>query len=148
MFKLISKKNHENYWDDQEVIDTPPTELIEENVYVDENSIKNKSLIRIDLNLIQFPIFSKNTHRKVNQIVKYYFNQNRDNHITVIPQAGDYIPGEMEEKVFIALMQLMKEKGMARKVIISSLDLKEKIKMSTIRYNDIISKSLDRKSVV
>ncbi|MGX6592794.1 hypothetical protein ACWMNP_11980 (plasmid) [Cetobacterium ceti] len=46
----------------------------------------------MNLYLIQFPIFSKNTKRKVNQIVPYFFNKNRDTYIAVTPQAGDYIP--------------------------------------------------------
>ena len=74
MSKIIKNKDSIGCWNSREVIDTPPTEIIEENVFIDENFLKNKDLIRIDLNLIQFPIFSKNTHRKVNQIVKYYFN--------------------------------------------------------------------------
>ncbi|WP_426711459.1 hypothetical protein [Cetobacterium sp. SF1] len=136
-------------WDylEDEVINTPETEIIEEDVIVDEKFIKNKELIRIDLNLIQFPIFSKNTQRKVNQIIKYYFNKNRDTYITVSPIAGDYIPGEMEEKVFIALMQLMKEKNMPQKFIISAPELKEKLKLSNNNaYGNIIKKSLLRLS--
>ncbi|WP_330112295.1 hypothetical protein VSU16_13840 (plasmid) [Cetobacterium somerae] len=61
-------------WYEEEVIDTPETEIVEENIYVDEDFIKNKSLVRVDMNVIQYPLFSKNTRRKVNQIVKYYFN--------------------------------------------------------------------------
>ncbi|MGX6592808.1 hypothetical protein [Cetobacterium ceti] len=137
-------------WDDyieDEVIDTPETEIIEEDVIVDEKFIKNKELIRVDLNIIQFPIFSKNTQRKVNQIIKYYFNKNRDTYITVSPIAGDYIPGEMEEKVFIALMEIMKEKNMPQKFIVSAMDLKERLKLNNVgRYNSIIKKSLLRLS--
>ncbi|MGL5279169.1 MAG: hypothetical protein ACRC8M_08895 [Cetobacterium sp.] len=68
------KFENANNWLYDEVIDTKETEIIEENIYVDEDFIKNRSLIRMDLNLIQYPIFSKNTKRKENQIVKYYFN--------------------------------------------------------------------------
>ncbi|MCJ8343528.1 MAG: replication initiator protein A [Cetobacterium sp.] len=128
----------------EETIDTPETEIVEENIYVDEKFIKNKSLIRMDLNLIQFPIFSKNTKRKVNQIVTYFFNKNRDTYITVTPQAGDYIPGETEEKIFIALMQIMKEKGMPKKFVISALELKNKINFTTTKYNSVVEKALSR----
>lgn len=137
-------------WDDyieDEVIDTPETEIIEEDVIVDEKFIKNKELIRMDLNIIQFPIFSKNTQRKVNQIIKYYFNKNRDTYITVSPIAGDYIPGEMEEKVFIALMQIMKERNMPQKFIVSAAELREKLKLNSDRhYYSNIKKSLLRLS--
>lgn len=130
----------------RETIDTPPTEIVERNVTIEEDFIKNKDLIRIDLNLIQLPIFSKDTHRKVNQIVKYYFNKNRDTFLSVSPQVGEYIPGEMEEKVFIALMQLMKERDMERKIIVTSMDLKDKLKLNSRRYIETIEKSLSRLS--
>lgn len=143
MTKLAIK---DDCFDFQETIETPEAEIVEEIVYVDENFIKNKDLIRVDMNIVQFPIFSKNTQKKVNQIVKYYFNKNRDTYITVTPTAGDYIPGEAEEKIFIALMQLMKEKGMPKKFIISSNELKDKLKLNTNRYAEIVKKSLIRLS--
>ncbi|WP_297487852.1 hypothetical protein, partial [uncultured Cetobacterium sp.] len=140
MSKNVIKSN--SWW--EETIDTPETEIVEENIYVDENFIKNKALIRMDLNLIQFPIFSKNKKRKVNQVVTYFFNKNRDTYITVTPQAGDYIPGETEEKIFIALMQIMKEKGMPKKFIISAIELKNKVNFTTTKYNSVVAKSLSR----
>ncbi|WP_330112458.1 hypothetical protein VSU16_14820 (plasmid) [Cetobacterium somerae] len=144
MNKKITKKNNEPWW--QETIETPETEYVEENFYIEETSIKNKELIRMDMNIVQFPIFSKNTQRKVNQVVKYYFNKNRDTYITVTPSAGNYIPGETEEKVFIALMQLMKEKGMPRKFVISGVELRDKLNISTIRYGNIVKNALLRLS--
>ena len=144
MSKKIIKKREEPWW--QETIDTPETEYIEENFYIEEAFVKNKELIRMDMNIVQFPIFSKNTKRKVNQVVKYYFNKNRDTFITVTPTAGNYIPGEMEEKIFIALMQIIKEKGMPRKFVVSLADLKEKLKLNTGRYTTIIKTSLLRLS--
>ncbi|MGL6130361.1 MAG: hypothetical protein ACRCZ9_01945, partial [Fusobacteriaceae bacterium] len=143
MSKKITKNDD---WLYEEVIDTPATEYIEENFFVEESLVKNKELIRMEMNLIQLPIFSKNTKRKINQVVKYFFNSNRDTYITVTPTAGNYIPGEMEEKVFIALMQLMKEKGMQKQFIISGTELRDKLKINTIRYGNIIKNSLLRLS--
>ena len=134
------------YFISQEIIKTPKTEIIEENIYVDEKLIKNKSLIRVDMNIVQYPIFSKNTKRKINQIIKYYFNSNRDTYITVTPVAGDYIPGETEEKVFIALMKIMKQKGMPRKFIITAIELKKHLNLNTTRYGNIIKNALLRLS--
>lgn len=131
-------------WIEDEIIDTPETEIIEENIYVDENLIKNKSLVRVDMNVIQYPLFSKNTKRKINQIIKYYFNSNRDTYITVSPIAGDYIPGEAEEKVFIALMKIMKLKGMPKKFIVTSSDLKKELHLNTKAYSTVIRDSLKR----
>ncbi len=144
MTKKVVRKKEEPWW--QETIDTPETEIVEENFFIEESFIKNKDLIRIDMNIVQFPIFSKNTKRKVNQIVKYYFNKNRDTYITVTPTAGNYIPGEMEEKVFIALMQIMKEKGMPKKFIVSGTELRDKLKLSTVRYGNIVKNALLRLS--
>ncbi|MEG1808197.1 MAG: hypothetical protein RR265_08700, partial [Cetobacterium sp.] len=78
-----------------------------EDISIDEKYIKNKALVRMDMNIVQFPIFSKNTKRKKNEITTYFFNKNRDTYITVKPSSGELIPGEGEERVFIALMKLM-----------------------------------------
>ncbi|WP_297407719.1 hypothetical protein, partial [uncultured Cetobacterium sp.] len=139
-----SLKGIDDFYMEEEVIDTPPTEYIEENVYIDETFIKNKDLIRVDMNIIQFPIFSKNTQRKVNQVVTYFFNKNRETYIKVTPSAGDYIPGETEEKVFIALMQIMKEKNMPQKFVVKATELREKLKMPISKYNSIVKTSLSR----
>lgn len=127
-----------------EEIDTPEVEIVEENIYIDEEFIKNKSLVRMDLNVIQYPLFSKNTKRKVNQIVKYYFNKNHDTYINVSPKAGDYIPGELEEKVFIALMKIMKRKGMSEKFIVTAKELKDELKINSNTYIKKIKDSLSR----
>ncbi|WP_426711216.1 hypothetical protein [Cetobacterium sp. SF1] len=133
-------------WMYDEVIDTEETEIIEENIYVDEEFIKNKSLVRIDMNIIQYPIFSKNTKRKTNQIIKYYFNKNRDTYITVTPASGNYIPGEAEEKIFITLMKIMKAKGMPRRFIVTCKELKEELNLNTRRYPTLIKEALLRLS--
>ena len=98
------------------------------------------------MNIVQYPIFSKNTKRKINQIIIYYFNSNRDTYITITPVAGDYIPGETEEKVFIALMKIMKQKGMPRKFIITAIELKKYLNLNTTRYGNILKNSLLRLS--
>ncbi|MGL5427313.1 MAG: hypothetical protein ACRDAS_05300, partial [Cetobacterium sp.] len=141
MSKKISKNDD---WLYDEVIDTPATEYIEENFFVEESLVKNKELIRIDMNIVQLPIFSKNTKRKVNQVIKYFFNSNRDTYIIVTPTAGNYIPGEAEEKVFIALMQLMKEKGMSQRFTVSAPEIKDKLNLNTAGYGSIIKSSLLR----
>ena len=140
--KIVKKKS--NNLDFQEIIDTPETEIVEENITLDESFIKNRALIRMDMNIIQYPIFSKNTKRKTNQIVKYYFNNNRDTYITVTPASGYHIPGEMEEKVFIVLMKIMKDKGMPQKFWVTLSELKKELGLNTNRANELIKKSLLR----
>jgi hypothetical protein len=51
-----------------ETTDTGPTCFLEEDVYVPEEFVRNRALIRIDMNIVQFPIFSKNTRRKNNDL--------------------------------------------------------------------------------
>ncbi|MGL5052362.1 MAG: hypothetical protein ACRC5W_02060 [Cetobacterium sp.] len=140
--KIVRKKrNNLNF---QEIIDTPETEIVEENITLDESFIKNRELIRMDMNIIQYPIFSKNTKRKTNQIIKYYFNNNRDTYITVTPASGYHIPGEMEEKVFIVLMKIMKNRGMPQKFWVTLSELKNELDLNTNRANELIKKSLLR----
>ena len=62
----------------------------------------------------------------------------------VTPSAGDYIPGDGEEKIFIALMQIMKERGMPKKFVVSLNDLRIKLKIETNDYAKRIKKSLTR----
>ncbi|WP_047382601.1 hypothetical protein [Cetobacterium sp. ZWU0022] len=140
----ITKKKKSNNLNFQEVIDTPETEIVEENITLDESFLKNRALIRMDMNIIQYPIFSKNTKRKTNQIVKYYFNNNRDTYITVTPASGYHIPGEMEEKVFIVLMKIMKDRGMPQKFWVTLSELKKELGLNTNRANELIKKSLLR----
>lgn len=131
-------------WLEDEVVNMPETEIVEENIYLDEELLKNKSLIRVDMNAIQYPLFSKNPKRKVNQIVKYFFNQKRDIYINVVPMNGNYIPGELEEKIFIALMKLMKKKGMQRKFIVTANELKKELNMNTKDYIKRVKDALIR----
>lgn len=140
----ITKKKKSNNLNFQEVVDTPETEIVEENITLDESFLKNRALIRMDMNIIQYPIFSKNTKRKTNQIVKYYFNNNRDTYITVTPASGYHIPGEMEEKVFIVLMKIMKDRGMPQKFWVTLSELKKELGLNTNRANELIKKSLLR----
>ncbi|MGL5902215.1 MAG: hypothetical protein ACRCZO_05960 [Cetobacterium sp.] len=131
-------------WLEDEVVDMPETEIVEENIYLDEELLKNKSLIRVDMNAIQYPLFSRNPKRKVNQIVKYFFNQKRDIYINVVPMNGNYIPGELEEKIFITLMKLMKKKGMQRRFIVTANELKKELNMNTKDYVKRVKDALIR----
>ena len=53
-----------------------PVEIVEEYLNVDNSLIemeKNKDLIRMEMNIVEYPIFSKNKRLKKNQIMKYHF---------------------------------------------------------------------------
>ncbi|MDX8337262.1 MULTISPECIES: hypothetical protein [Cetobacterium] len=129
-----------------ETIDTGPTYYLEEDISIDEKYIKNKALVRMDMNIVQFPIFSKNTKRKKNEITTYFFNKNRDTYITVKPSSGELIPGEGEERVFIALMKLMKEKGMTQEFIVTAKEIKDAVKTHSNNYISEIKRALLRLS--
>ncbi len=125
---------------------TGETSYLEEDVYVPEEIVKNKSLIRMDMNIVQFPIFSKNAKRKKNEVTTYYFNKNRDTFIIVKPPQGELIPGEGEEKIFIALMKIMKDKGMQQEFYVTAGEIKDAAKMTSNSYITDIKKALFRLS--
>lgn len=67
------------------------------------------NLVRMDMNVIEYPLFSKNKRRKVNQSIRYKLNGRTDKYIEVKPIAGETILGDFEEKVFIALICIMRK---------------------------------------
>ncbi|SJZ55743.1 hypothetical protein SAMN02745174_00915 [Cetobacterium ceti] len=94
-----------------EIIDTGPSEIVEKFLDVSEiENERNNSLVRIDINMIEYPLFTKSTSKKKNQIIRYFFNRSKEAYIQVNPTSGDYIPGELEERVFIALLKIMRDK--------------------------------------
>lgn len=94
-----------------EVIDTGPSEIVEKFLDVAEiEDEQQKSLVRIDINVIEYPLFTKNPRRKKNQIIRYFFNRDKEAYIQVNPTSGDFIPGEFEERVFIAILKIMRDK--------------------------------------
>lgn len=94
-----------------------PVEIVEEYLNVDNSLIemeKNKDLIRMEMNIVEYPIFSKNKRLKKNQIMKYHFKTDGTSYIEVTPLVNRTIPGEFEERVFIALTKIMRDKGYGR----------------------------------
>ena len=86
------------------------TELVEE--YLDVNDYEeSNSLIRMEMNVIEFPIFSKNPRVKKNQILKYYFSKDKKEFLEITPPPNEAIPNEFDERVFISLLKIMKKKG-------------------------------------
>ena len=54
--------------------------VVEEFLNIDSSLVemeKNKDLIRMEMNIVEFPIFSKSNNIKVNQIKKYYFSTDK-----------------------------------------------------------------------
>ncbi|MGL6119671.1 MAG: hypothetical protein ACRC0V_04130, partial [Fusobacteriaceae bacterium] len=69
----------------------------------------NDDLIRMEMNTIDFPLFTKNKKIKENHIMTYEFNNSKNQYLKVSPLAEYKIPGEFEEKIFFALMKLYKK---------------------------------------
>lgn len=84
--------------------------------------------------------------REKNEITTYYFNKNRDIFITITPSAGDLISGEAEERIFIAFMKMMKEKGMEQEFLVTAKEIKEAAKINTNNYPFDIKKAISRLS--
>ena len=51
--------------------------IVEQNI--DFPEFDEADLIRLDMNIIEYPLFSRNRKREKNQILKYYFNNNKSN---------------------------------------------------------------------
>lgn len=107
----MNKKQEISNIPKNEVIDTGPSEIVEKFLDVSEvENEKQHSLVRIDINVIEYPLFTKNPRRKKNQIIRYFFNRDKEAYIQVNPTSGDFIPGEFEERVFIAILKIMRDK--------------------------------------
>ncbi len=94
-----------------------PVEVVEEYLDVDNSLVemeKNKDLIRMEMNIVEYPIFSKNKRLKKNQIMKYHFKTDGSAYIEVTPLVNRTIPGEFEERVFISLTKIMRDNGYGR----------------------------------
>lgn len=116
-----------------ETIDHGPSEIIEEFIDFPEEEILNQAshgLIRLDMNIIEYPLFSKNRRRKKNQTVIYYFNGRKDKYIEVKPISGSTIPGEFEEKVFIALVKIMRKNNYGREFAVTTGELLENMNIT------------------
>ncbi len=100
--------------DDYVEIINHDVEVIEEFLNIDESLValeQNKALVRMEMNIIEFPLFSKSNLVKTNQIKKYYFSSDKKSFLEVVPAVGTSIPGEFEERVFIALLKIFKKSG-------------------------------------
>ena len=75
---------------------------------------KNKDLIRMEMNIVEYPIFSKSKLIKENQILKYYFSTDRSSYLEITPKVNSQIPSEFDERVFIALTKLMRDNNFNR----------------------------------
>lgn len=114
----------------------------EQYLDIDESLIeleKNEELVRLDMNTIEYPIFSKDTRRKINEIKKYNFKSDGTSYLKVEAPFGKSVPGEFEERVFIALTKIMRNNGYGRSFIVT---LGEIMKSLNLDYKGAYVKKL------
>ena len=75
---------------------------------------KNRDLIRLEMNIVEYPIFSKSKSIKNNQILKYYFSTDKSSYLEITPKVNSQIPSEFDERVFIALTKIMRDNDFSR----------------------------------
>lgn len=106
---MSEKEKYENFYM-EETSYIRKTEVIEEFLDVNDYESENGNLIRMEMNVIEFPMFSKNPKVKKNQALKYYFSKDKNSFLEITPPHNESIPSEFDERVFIALLKVMKKK--------------------------------------
>lgn len=107
--------------------------VVEEFLNVDASMIeleKNKDLIRLEMNIVEFPIFSKNSLVKINQIRKYYFSSDKKSFLEILPAVNTQIPGEIEERVFIALTKILRNNNFSKVFYCTINDIFDNMKIA------------------
>ena len=117
----------------------------EEYLNIDDTLIElenSSNIIRLELNTIELPLFSKDTKRTKNQIKVYHFKTDNSSYLEIEAPANFSIPGEFEERVFIALTKIMKNNNYSRKFVVSANEILENLGLSNPFYYKKIKESL------
>ena len=109
-------------------VDINKKKIVEQNI--DFPEFDEADLIRLDMNIIEYPLFSRNRKREKNQILKYYFNNNKSKYIEITPSAGDVVPGEFEKSVFISLTRILKDRGYPSKFVTTGREILNRMDIS------------------
>ena len=102
----------------------------------------NSSVIRLELNTIELPLFSKDPKRIKNQIKIYHFKTDKSSYLEIEAPANYSIPGEFEERVFIALTKIMKNNNYSRSFVVSANEILETLGLSNKAYYKRIREAL------
>ena len=89
----------------------PKTVILDYTPFQDESNV-----VRLEMNVIEFPLFSKNKRLDINTTVKYIFNKEKNSFLEITPANNNKIPGEFEERVFLALMRLYRLNGYSQTI--------------------------------
>ena len=102
----------------------------------------NSSVIRLELNTIELPLFSKDPKRIKNQIKIYHFKTDKSSYLEIEAPANYSIPGEFEERVFIALTKIMKNNNYSRSFVVSASEILETLGLTNYVYYKRIREAL------
>ena len=135
MGKKIQEIEEDYYREETYVL--PMVEQEEELYNLDEKdmAILPEGSIKYELNLIEFPIFSKDRSIKEHTSKKYVFSEKNNEYLTITPSANrehltKKILQEFDEQIFYGLMRIYEETG--ERQIISNYP--EILKISGIKY--------------
>ena len=109
----------------------------EEYLNIDETLAeleRSSSNIRLEMNSIELPLFSKDSRRVKDQIKVYHFKTDGSSYLEIEAPAGYSIPGEFEERVFIALTKIMKKHNYSRKFVVSANEILENLNVTNPIY--------------
>ena len=101
----------------QEIIEPIVEPSMEEEIYnLTDLGKKDSDLIKVEMNTIEFPLFTKNKKVKMNQIMKYTFNAEKSQYLEVKPVVNGKIPLEYDEMIFFALTRIYKKQDYKKTV--------------------------------
>lgn len=75
-----------------------------------------KNIIRIEMNTIEYPLFTKNRKIGANTGIRYTFNEEKNQYVEVIPALNSKIPSQFDEQIFHGLMSILREQNYNRKI--------------------------------
>ena len=104
-----------------------------------------KNIIRIEMNTIEYPLFTKNRKVDINTGIRYTFNEDKNQFIEVVPALNYKIPSQFDEQIFHGLMAILRDQDYNRKIYFHYKFLLDK---ASIKYDGRTLKaakdSLDR----
>ena len=133
-FEIVSESNIK-------VVKTKKQEYVNIDETLEELE-KNSDIIRMEMNTIEYPLFSKDPKRVKNQIKVYNFKADGSSFLEVEAPYGYAIPGEFEERVFIGLTKIMKKNGYQKKFICTINEVLESLNVTNWSYMPKIKNAL------
>lgn len=119
-------------------------EIVEEFVDISDSLIEleqNRDLIRLEMNIVEYPIFSKNKNIKQNQVRKYYFNSEKTSFLEVRPAFNSSIPGDFEERIFISLTKIMRDRGYSQTFYTNISEILDNLNVPRTTKNGLYKKT-------